>query len=72
MALMRAHNRQGIHHRDGLRIGMKVTDSVENGGLLEYFFGKDGKESLQLDKFFNFMRDLHDEVSSLSFTLQGT
>lgn len=72
MALMRAHNRQGVHHRDGLRTGIKVTGSVENGGLLEYFFGKDGKGSLQLDDFFKFMRDFHEEVSSLSFTIQVT
>lgn len=38
MALMRSHNRQGAQHRDGLRIGLKVGGSVENGGLLEYFF----------------------------------
>ncbi|KAF3447079.1 hypothetical protein FNV43_RR12259 [Rhamnella rubrinervis] len=77
MALMRAHNRQGVHHRDGLRIGMKVTGSVENGGLLEYFFGKDGKGSLQHDEFFKFMRDLHDEILNLEFAhydykLRGT
>lgn len=65
MALMRAHNRQGAKHRDGLRTGFKFHGSVENGGLLEYFFGKDGEERLQHDKFFQFMRDLHDEVSRL-------
>ncbi|GAU15072.1 hypothetical protein TSUD_08100 [Trifolium subterraneum] len=61
MALMRSHHRQGVQHRDGLRIGLKVNDSVENGGLLEYFFGKDGKSSLQLDNFVQFLRDLNDE-----------
>jgi hypothetical protein len=65
MALMRAHNRQGAQHRDGLRTGLKCHGSVENGGLVEYFFGKDGKERLQHDKFFQFMLDLHDEVSRL-------
>lgn len=64
MALMRTHHRQGVHHRDGLRTGLKVNDSVENGGLLEYFFGEDGKGCLKLDKFVQFLRDLHDEVSS--------
>lgn len=62
MALMRAQNRQGAQHRDGLRVGLKVSGSVENGGLVEYFFGKDGKARLQHDKFVQFMRDLHEEV----------
>ncbi|KAK3027168.1 hypothetical protein RJ639_042434 [Escallonia herrerae] len=35
MALVRAQNRQGVRHRDGLRVGLKVSGSVENGGLLE-------------------------------------
>ncbi|WJX16262.1 hypothetical protein P8452_06315 [Trifolium repens] len=67
MALMRSHHRQGVQHRDGLRTGLKVNDSVENGGLLEYFFGKDGKSSLQLDKFVQFLRDLNDEILRLEF-----
>ncbi|XP_061376407.1 calcium uptake protein, mitochondrial isoform X2 [Gastrolobium bilobum] len=67
MALMRSHHRQGVHHRDGLRIGLKVNDSVENGGLVEYFFGKDGKGCLQHDKFVNFLRELHDEIVRLEF-----
>lgn len=62
MALMRAQNRQGVHHRDGLRIGLNVNGSVENGGLVKYFFGEDGNEHLKLDKFVKFMRDLRDEV----------
>lgn len=66
MALMRSHNRQGAHHKDGLRTGLKVHDSVENGGLVEYFFGKDGKECLNHDKFIQFMRDLNDEVSLIA------
>lgn len=72
MALMRTYNRQGAHHRDGLRIGLNVTGSVENGGLLEYFFGKDGNECLEHEKFVQFLRDLHDEVSwSLSLSLSN-
>ncbi|MED6209238.1 hypothetical protein PIB30_052762 [Stylosanthes scabra] len=67
MALMRAHHRQGVHHRDGLRTGLKVNDSVENGGLLEYFFGKDGNECLQHDKFVQFLRDLQEEILRLEF-----
>ncbi|KAK9280273.1 hypothetical protein L1049_013961 [Liquidambar formosana] len=67
MALMRAQNRQGAQHRDGLRVGLKVSGSVENGGLVEYFFGKDGKARLQHDKFVQFMRDLHEEILKLEF-----
>lgn len=62
MALMRAHNRQGSLHRDGLRAGHSVGGSVENGGLVEYFFGEDGKKCLHHDKFVQFLRDLHEEV----------
>lgn len=62
MALMRAQNRQGAVHRDGLRPGLKVHGSVENGGLVEHFFGKDGKARLRHDKFVQFMRDLDNEV----------
>jgi hypothetical protein len=36
---------------------------VENGGLVEHFFGKDGKASLRHDKFIQFMRDLNNEVN---------
>lgn len=68
MAFMRAHNRQGLQHRHGLRGGLHVQGSVENGGLVEYFFGKDGQARLQLDKFLKFMKDLQEEVSLLSFS----
>ncbi|KAJ9688808.1 hypothetical protein PVL29_014452 [Vitis rotundifolia] len=67
MALMRSHNRQGAQHRDGLRIGLKVGGSVENGGLLEYFFGKDGKSCLKHEAFVQFLRDFHDEILRLEF-----
>lgn len=60
MALMRSQNRQGANHRDGRRLGVRA--SVENGGLLEYFFGKDGETCLQHEKFVQFLRDLHHEV----------
>lgn len=72
MALMRTHNRQGAVHRDGLRTGMRVSGHVEDGGLLENFFGKDGQGSLPHDKFVTFLRDLQDEVNlffSLCFLL---
>ena len=62
MALMRAQNRQGLHHRDGRRIGLNVNGSVENGGLVDYFFGDDGNKRLNLDRFVKFLEALHDEV----------
>lgn len=61
MALMRSQNRQGANHRDGRRL--RVNTSVENGGLLEYFFGKNGNSCLQHERFVQFLRQLHDEVS---------
>jgi len=62
MQSMRSHTRQGVHHGDGRRTGPKGGASVENGGLVEYLFGKDGKGRLKHDKFVQFIRDLHDEV----------
>ena len=62
MALMRSYNRQGAGHRDGRRVGLKVGKSVENGGLLGYFFGEDGNGRLNHDRFVQFLSDLHDEV----------
>ncbi|KAL5988113.1 hypothetical protein ACLOJK_035876 [Asimina triloba] len=67
MALMRSHNRQGASHRDGLRIGLKIGNHVENGGLVEYFFGKDGDERLQHEKFVQFLKELHYEILCLEF-----
>ncbi|XP_027332358.1 calcium uptake protein, mitochondrial-like [Abrus precatorius] len=66
MALMRSQNRQGANHRDGRRLGIKA--SVENGGLLEYFFGKDGMTCLHHDRFVQFLRELHDEILRLEFS----
>ncbi|KAK3032234.1 hypothetical protein RJ639_035527 [Escallonia herrerae] len=60
-------NRQGASHRDGLCVGLKVSGSVENGGLLEYFFGKDGKACLEHGQFVQFLRDLHNEILRLEF-----
>ncbi|KAL8488458.1 hypothetical protein ACS0TY_024651 [Phlomoides rotata] len=67
MALMRTQNRQGASHRNGKRSGLKVSGSVEDGGLLEFFFGKDGTKRLEHDKFVKFLRDLHDEILRLEF-----
>ncbi|XP_020259149.1 calcium uptake protein, mitochondrial-like, partial [Asparagus officinalis] len=67
MTLMRSSNRQGACHSNGLRIGLKVHSSVENAGLVDFFFGEDGNERLQHDKFVKFLRDLHDEILRLEF-----
>lgn len=67
MALMRTYNRQGACHKNGLRTGLKVHNSVENAGLVEYFFGRDGNQKLQHDKFVKFLRELHDEIVRLEF-----
>ncbi|KAL6899397.1 hypothetical protein ACP4OV_006055 [Aristida adscensionis] len=68
MTLMRSYNRQGAAHRDGLRFGRKVGQLVESGGLVEYFFGKDGNEHLHYNKFSNFLKQLHDEIVRLEFS----
>lgn len=62
MNLMRTQNRHVSRHRDGRRHGFKVSGSVDNGGLLEYFFGKDGKACLEHGRFVKFLKDLHEEV----------
>ncbi|KAI9125917.1 hypothetical protein K1719_003335 [Acacia pycnantha] len=56
MALMRSQHRQG-----------DVTE-VEDGGLLQYFFGKEGKDCLNIEKFDHFLRDLHEEILRLEFS----
>ncbi|KAH9619039.1 hypothetical protein KSS87_009871 [Heliosperma pusillum] len=72
MALMRAQHRQGANHRDGLRTGLrsgiKIGGAVENGGVVEYFFGENGETQLHLDKFVQFLRHLHDEIVRLEFS----
>ncbi|CAN4097646.1 unnamed protein product [Withania somnifera] len=67
MTLMRAHSRQGAHHSDGLRGGHNIGGHVDNGGLLQDFFGEDGKKHLQYDTFVQFLRDLHEEMLKLEF-----
>lgn len=62
IGLMHSYNRQGVSHSNGLRFGLKVGGFIENGGLLQSFFGKDGTGCLQHDTFVQFLRDLHDEV----------
>ncbi|KAK7351369.1 hypothetical protein VNO77_10766 [Canavalia gladiata] len=63
MASMLSHTR----HKDGRQTGPKVGGSVENGGLVEYLFGRDGKGRLRHDEFVQFIRDLHDEILRLEF-----
>ncbi|KAL0545392.1 hypothetical protein IC582_015274 [Cucumis melo] len=77
MALMRSHNRQGSQHRNGHRSRLIFDGCVENGGLVEYFFGKDGNSGLKLEKFIQFMKDLQIEMLKLEFAhydykLRGT
>ncbi|KAG2245283.1 hypothetical protein Bca52824_092883 [Brassica carinata] len=67
MSLMRSQHRQGIGHRDGLRAGFSMSGSVEDGGLVEYFFGKDGSDKLRHDKFTQFLKDLTEEMLRLEF-----
>ncbi|RHN70607.1 putative EF-hand domain pair protein [Medicago truncatula] len=63
VASMRSHSKHGIH-----RMYEQQTDaSVENGRMVEYLFGKDGKGRLKHDKFVKFIRDLHDEILRLEF-----
>ncbi|KAK9079994.1 hypothetical protein SSX86_001669 [Deinandra increscens subsp. villosa] len=68
MALMRSHNRQGAFQKKGHRTGLKVGSHVDNGGLVHYFFGEDGNQRLQHDKFVQFLRDLHLEMIWLEFS----
>ncbi|KAG9450216.1 hypothetical protein H6P81_010181 [Aristolochia fimbriata] len=68
MVLMQSFNRQGARHKNGKRHVLKAQKHVENGGLLEYFFGKDGNGNLQHEKFVHFLKDLHDEILCLEFT----
>ncbi|CAL5026592.1 unnamed protein product [Urochloa decumbens] len=68
MSLMRSFNRQGATHKDGLRIGLKVGQPVENGGVVEFFFGNDGNEPLHYEKFSKFLKELHDEIIRLEFS----
>ena len=39
----------------------------DDQGLIESFFGEDGKKSLKLEQFAKFLRDLHNEIVLLEF-----
>ncbi|XP_055830289.1 calcium uptake protein, mitochondrial-like isoform X2 [Solanum dulcamara] len=60
-------NGQGAHHSDGLRGGHNLGGHIDSGGLLQDFFGEDGKKRLQYDTFVQFLRDLHEEMLKLEF-----
>ena len=62
MTWMREQTRVGKSHAHGLRTGMQVSGDVEDAGLVELFFGDDGKRGLPRTQFEKFLRDLHKEV----------
>lgn len=69
MALMRSYNRQGAAYKFNghSNIGQNIGESMENCGVVEHFFGKDGTRRLQYERFVEFLRDLHNEVVLLSY-----
>ncbi|KAH7298673.1 hypothetical protein KP509_25G053500 [Ceratopteris richardii] len=67
MNSMRAQMRKNIRQYDGLRTGMKVEKNVEECGLIEFFFGKDGQKLLRHEDFEQFLRKLHEEIIHLEF-----
>ena len=67
MTLMRKQNRQGARYKDGSSRRQKAA-SIENGGLIEHFFGSNGKACLRHERFAEFLRDLHNEVCNLSLS----
>lgn len=67
MAELRKQTKAGRNNRGGLRFlsGLKKTGKaqrVDEGGVVEYFFGKDGTKSLSLEEFRKFIEDLQAEV----------
>lgn len=62
MTWMREQTRAGKSHTHGLRTGMQLSGDVEDAGLVELFFGTDGKRELPRTQFEKFLRDLHEEV----------
>ena len=70
--LFQGDRQRGATHKDGLRIGLKVGQPVENGGVVEFFFGNGGNEPLHYDKFTKFLKDLHDEVIYFFYSFVDT
>eukprot|EP00249_Psilotum_nudum_P014966 c25095_g1_i1 orf=292-1770(+) len=68
MGIMRGRTRQGTAQRNGCRLGLKNKIPVENGGLVELFFGKDGKQQLRHEDFEIFLKELKEEIVRLEFS----
>jgi hypothetical protein len=62
MRRMRERTRQGLAQQTALHSALTVSIGIENCGLVEHFFGKDGKKQLPHEDFEKFLRKLHDEV----------
>jgi hypothetical protein len=67
MAVLRKQTKAGRNNRGGVRFlsGMKPSgkvSSVDEGGVVEYFFGEDGKKGLTLQQFQTFISELQEEV----------
>ena len=60
---MRSHTKQVVRTREGLRSqGLKAEKIVDDSGLVEFFFGSDGKKLLKHEEFEQFLKKLHEEV----------
>ncbi|MCO5573608.1 hypothetical protein L7F22_027380 [Adiantum nelumboides] len=68
MDSMRARTRKNVRQYDGLRTGLKIERSVENCGLIEFFFGKNGEKLLKHEDFEQFLKQLHEEIIRLEFS----
>lgn len=68
MRRMRERTRQGLAQQNTLHSALNVSTAIENGGLVEQFFGKDGQKQLPHEEFEKFLRQLHDEVRKLCHT----
>lgn len=67
MATLRKQTSAGQRNRGGLRFlsgktPPRLGTSVDEGGVVEYFFGRDGKQCLTLEAFQRFMAELQAEV----------
>ncbi|GAQ80438.1 hypothetical protein KFL_000540150 [Klebsormidium nitens] len=72
MAVLRKQSKAGQRNRGGLRFlsgksPPRLGTSVDEGGVVEYFFGKDGKQCLTLEAFQKFMAELQEEITRLEF-----
>lgn len=62
MTWMREQTRAGRSHTHGFRTGLQKSGDVEDAGLVELFFGADGKRQLPRAQFEKFLHELHAEV----------